>query len=180
MPSPSRNRTSRDFLLCGVTAWAILTTFLVGLALVDSIKKDETGANRDPFDFYFENALSGSRDLKQTVAGLRPGMNIVAACFWSTEGIERFLDEKTRKALERDEYSRDYRLADHVWRLVLISNDRRFRTVIMAQYGEPGEDSSQYGCHALADIRTIITPPSLRNGIPIPGTIRLENTNEAR
>lgn len=171
--SPS-GRASRSFLLWGVTAWAILATFLVGLAMVDSLRRDETGANRDPLDFYFENALSGSRDLKQTVAGLQPDLNIVAACFWSIEGIERFLDEEARTALERDGYYRDYRFADQVWRLVLISDDRRFRTVIMAQYGEPGEDRSQYGCHALADIQTIITPPSLRNGVPIQGIIRLE------
>lgn len=172
--SSASNRASRSFLLWGVTAWAVLATFIVGLEIVDSLRRDETGANRDPFDFYFENALSGSRDLKQTVAGLQPDMNIVAACFWSTEDIERFLDEEARTALEQDDYFRDYRLADHVWRLVLISDDRRFRTVIMAQYFEPGEDRSQYGCHALADIKTIVTPPSLRNGNPVPGSIRLE------
>jgi hypothetical protein len=170
-------RPTRSFLLWGVTAWAILATLLVGLESIDSLRRDETGANRDPFDFYFENALSGSRDLKQTVTGLRPEMNIVAACFWRTKGIERFLDEEARTALERDEYYQDYRFADYVWRLVLISDDRRFRTVIMAQYEEPGEDRSQYGCHALADIQTIVTPPSLRNGVPIQGIIRLEKAD---
>lgn len=173
----SGTRIFSGFLLWVAAAWTVAAIVAVGLGIVDTLRKDETGANRDPFDFYFENALSGSRDLKQTVAGLRPGMNIVAACFWSTEGIERFFDEEARTALERDEYYRDYRLADHVWRLVLISDDRRFRTVIMAQYGEPGEDRSQYGCHALADIQTIVTPPSLRNGIPVEGTIRLEKAD---
>lgn len=175
--SSASGRATRGFLLWSVTAWAVVSTFIVGLESVASLKRDETGANRDPFDFYFENALSGSRDLKQTVAGLPPGMNIVAACFWSTEGIGRFLDEEARTALERDAYYRDYRFADQVWRLVLISDDRRFRTVIMAQYGEPGEDRSQYGCHALADIQTIVTPPNLRNGIPVQGTIRLEKAD---
>lgn len=172
--SSTSGRATRSLLLWGVTAWAVLATFIVGVEGVNSLRRDESGANRDPFDFYFENALSGSRDLKQTVAGLQPDLNIVAACFWSIEGIERFLDEETRAALEQDAYYRHYRFADHVWRLVLISDDQRFHTVIMAQYGEPGEDRSQYGCHALADIKTIITPPSLRNGVPVQGIIRLE------
>lgn len=143
------------------------------------MRRDEAGANRDPFDFYFENALSGSRDLKRTVADFKPDMNIVAACFWSTEGIERFLDKTARTALERDRYFQNYRNADYVWRLLLIADDQRFRTVIMAQYEEPGEDPSQFGCHALADIRTVVTPPGINGGKPQQGRIRLEKANGA-
>lgn len=176
--APSNTRRPRGLLLWTVTAWAVFATLLIGLLSRD-IRGDEFGADRDSFDIYFENALSGTRDLKQTVTGLQPDMNIVAACFWSTRGIERFLGEKARAALEADGYYQAYRMADYVWRLLLISDDQRFRAVVMVQYDEPGEDRSQHGCHALADIRTIVIPPSIQDGKPKSGRIRLESAGGA-
>jgi hypothetical protein len=176
--APSRTAAPRRRRPWGLAIWAISATAALLFVLVsdvyDYFAHFETGIDRAPFDFHFENALSGSRDFKQTVAGLRPGMNVVAACFYEMDRVEKFLGEKARAALEEDRYYHQYDRADYVWRIVLISDDQRYKVVYLVQYFEPGEDSSQFGCYALSEIETVVTPPSIRNGRQELGEIRLK------
>ena|GEM_PF-6175212 len=170
-PSQNGSKIGRRFITWIVVAWAALTTVVLMQGVLTEFREDELGLNRDVFDLYFEASLTGTKDLAQTVAGLRPSMNVVAICLGETSGIERFLNEEARAALESDGYFHEYDLADHIWRIVLISDDQKFKTTYLAYY-EPAE-SSQFGCFALSDIETFLTPPSLRSGSPDFGSIKI-------
>ncbi|WP_162918983.1 hypothetical protein [Taklimakanibacter deserti] len=166
-------RGTRWIIVWALLAWSAFTTFLLLQELLNEFSEDESGLNRDISDMYFEASLTGTKDFTQTVAGLRPGLNVVAMCLGDITRIERFLNKEAWAALESDHYFHDYDFADYIWRIVLISDDQKFKTTYLAYY-EPAE-ASQFGCFALSDIKVSIIPPSLRSGAPSFGSIRIDS-----